>query len=417
MASNRELSAVGRTLAAVQDDALHARARPPISARIAAIYQARARRQRTRQRLSRLAYGAGAAVLAAAVMLLLLRPRALEFRVNGVSGLAQMGVLIAAPSAGARSVAFSDGSQIKLHAGAQARVVSSNERGARVVIERGTVRADVVPRPQNDWSLFGGSFEIHVTGTSFDSGWDPDRQQLFVKMYEGHVLISAECLVGTRTLSAGESGTFSCLPEPTVAPNQDSSTAVQASIEAVPAPAVSARPRVLRGQSDPPPAPSAPTPPQRAPSWRELSERGDYASALAAAERDGFERLCETLSTAELLELASTARLAGNSERAKVGYAAVRRRFAGSESAASAAFHLGQLAFDGAHDYLVARGLFATYLNECQSCNLAAEALGRRMEAEQRSGSLDLARASARLYLERFPNGAHARLAESLKEP
>jgi TolA-binding protein len=109
--------------------------------------------------------------------------------------------------------------------------------------------------------------------------------------------------------------------------------------------------------------------------------------------------------------------LAGNSERAKVGYTAVRRRFSGSESAANAAFHLGQLAFDGARDYRAARRFFATYLNECRSCNWSAEALGRRMEAEQRSGTVDLARASARLYLERYPNGAHARLAESLKDP
>jgi len=151
--------------------------------------------------------------------------------------------------------------------------------------------------------------------------------------------------------------------------------------------------------------------------WRELSTRGDYAGSLAAAEALGFERLCETLPSSELLELASTARLVGRSERANTGYAAVRRRFAGSEDAASAAFHLGQLAFDGAHDYRAARHLFAAYLSECHGCALAPEALGRRMEAEQRLGELELARASARLYLERYPKGAHARLAQSIQEP
>ena len=142
-----------------------------------------------------------------------------------------------------------------------------------------------------------------------------------------------------------------------------------------------------------------------------------FAEALAATDvESGAERLCETLSTAELLELASTARLAGHAERASFGYAAVRRRFAGSESAASAAFHLGQLAFDAAHDYRTARRFFAAYLAECRNCALAPEALGRRMEAEQRQGDVELARASARLYLERYPNGAHARLAQSLMQ-
>ncbi|HET7539070.1 MAG TPA: FecR domain-containing protein [Polyangiaceae bacterium] len=417
MASNRELSAIGRTLAEVQDEALQSRARPPVSATIAAIYQARARRERRLRRLSRLGYGAGAAALAAAVMLFVLRPRALDFTVDDGARLGQLGVLVTAPGAGARSLSFSDGSRVQLHAGAQARVVSSNEHGARVVIERGVVRADVVPRKNNDWSLFGGPFEIHVTGTSFESGWDPQRQQLFVKMHEGHVLVSAECLSGARALSAGQSGTFSCISEPNTAAVQEPVPAAQTTPAAAPAaaglPALSARPEPRLSTN------TAPTgaPPTSLPTWRELSALGDYAGAFAAAEREGFERLCQTLSTAELLELSNMARLAGHAERANAGYAAVRARFPGSESAASAAFHLGQLAFDGAHDYRAARRFFALYLSECRNCALAPEALGRRMEAEQRQGELELARATARLYLERYPKGAHARLAESLKQP
>lgn len=415
MASNRELRSLGRMLAEVQDAALQGRPHPPVSATIAAACQHRARRERRRRRLSRLAYGTGAAALAAIVMLFVMRPRALEFRVNESAGLGQLSVLIAAPSTGTRQLSFSDGSRIQLHGSAQARVVSSNEHGARIVVERGVVRADVVPRRNNDWSLFGGPFEIHVTGTSFDTSWDPERQQLFVNMHEGHVLISAECLSGTRALSAGQSGTFSCLPEAASEPIQQplpAAPALNAEAASVPASAPSARlePRpsastVLR---------DAPTP--HLPSWRELFALGDYTGSLAAAEGEGFEGLCEVLSASELLELASTARLARHSERANTGYAAVRRRFAGSESAANAAFHLGQLAFDSAHDYRAARRSFATYLDECRNCALAAEALGRRMEAERRLGELGQARESARLYLERFPNGAHARMAESLKE-
>src|SRR6187549_2075737 len=119
MASNRELSTLGRTLAEVQDEALQSRAGQSISARLAAIYQLRARRERLRRRLSRLGYGAGAAVLAAAVMLFVGRPHALEFRVDGRPGLGPLGVLIAAPNSGARNLNFSDGSRLRLNGGAQ----------------------------------------------------------------------------------------------------------------------------------------------------------------------------------------------------------------------------------------------------------------------------------------------------------
>jgi len=235
-------------------------------------------------------------------------------------------------------------------------------------------------------------------------------------MLEGHVLVSAECLSAKRALKAGESGTFSCVSEPVA-----ESTPMPPPTATPPSPvaavaAMSARP-VQSHPGTSSVSPSVELPAMRAPGWRELSASGDYAGSLAAAEAQGFERLCEMLPSSELLELASTARLAGRFERANTGYAAVRRRFAGSENAASAAFHLGQLAFDGSHDYRAARRSFAAYLSECQGCALAPEALGRRMEAEQRLGELELARASASLYLERYPKGAHARLAQSLKEP
>jgi TolA-binding protein len=153
------------------------------------------------------------------------------------------------------------------------------------------------------------------------------------------------------------------------------------------------------------------------PSWRAWTRLGGYKEALAAAENEGFDTLTATLSLSELLELATTARLAGKTQRASVAYSAVRRRFAGSDGAATAAFHLGQLAFDGARSYSEAKRWFSTYLAERPSGALAAEALGRSMEAEQRMGDLAAARVTAGMYLRRYPKGAHARLARSLLEP
>ncbi len=100
MASNRELRILGRTLAEIQGRSTNKPRPPATSARLAAIYQLRARRERVRRRWSRFGYGAGAAALAAALMLFVLRPRALEFRINEGAGSGVLGVLIAAPHAG-----------------------------------------------------------------------------------------------------------------------------------------------------------------------------------------------------------------------------------------------------------------------------------------------------------------------------
>ena len=86
-------------------------------------------------------------------------------------------------------------------------------------------------------------------------------------------------------------------------------------------------------------------------------------------------------------------------------------------AAPSAAFHLGQLAFDGRGAYADAEREFATYLALRPRGPLAAEALGRMMEAQQRSGDLAGARISAARYLALYPTGAHARLAKGLSLP
>ena len=92
-------------------------------------------------------------------------------------------------------------------------------------------------------------------------------------------------------------------------------------------------------------------------------------------------------------------------------------RAADADAAVTAAFHLGQLAFDGAHAYADAHRWFTAYLAERPGGALASEALGRTMEAEQRLGDLAAARETARRYLARYPAGAHANLANSLVAP
>jgi TolA-binding protein len=237
------------------------------------------------------------------------------------------------------------------------------------------------------------------------------------------VLIRSECLSAPHPLSKGESIALSCATQNSASDSRP--TPAVAAASAAPAPALLTLSASARRLSAPtsssaePTATSVPATPEAAqgPSWRDLARQGKYEAALNAVETTGFDEACRTLPADELLELGTAARLARRTERANAAYSAVRGRFAGSDSAATAAFHLGQIAFDSAGAYAEARKWFGIYLSERPAGGLATEALGRQMEAEQRMGDLIAARATASSYLSRYPLGAHARLAQSLLAP
>src|SRR6185436_19152281 len=103
--------------------------------------------------------------------------------------------------------------------------------------------------------------------------------------------------------------------------------------------------------------------PARAPDFHELALAGKYKEALVAVDRLGFDRLCQTASSRDLMLLADIARLAGDSDRARRAYQQVGERFSGAD-AGQAAFFLGRLAFDQDADYLAAARYFERSLAE-----------------------------------------------------
>ena len=115
-----------------------------------------------------------------------------------------------------------------------------------------------------------------------------------------------------------------------------------------------------------------------------------------------------------MLGLGDTARLAGDSARAKQAYLAVRRRHPGSGAASVAALALGRIAFDHDASFAAAARWFETYLAEQPDGSLAREAAGRLVEAREREGDRVAAGAAARHYLSRWPDGPHAEKARSL---
>jgi outer membrane protein assembly factor BamD (BamD/ComL family) len=150
------------------------------------------------------------------------------------------------------------------------------------------------------------------------------------------------------------------------------------------------------------------------PSWRELSAAGKYPEALVAAEGEGFARICAEGSAADLRDLADAARLSGHAARAVEALGTLRRRFAGSEQAAEAAYLLGILAFDGAP--AEAARWFGVYLGERPAGRLSREASGRLIEAAERGGDRAGAKAAAQRYLRDHPGGPHAEMARALVE-
>jgi transmembrane sensor len=360
---------------------------------------------------------ATAATLAtAACFLFLVRtaPAPLAFQV-GPSEEAALGVkarpgvvgeLVAAPVGDRLPVHFSDGSTVRLEPDARARIVEVADNGSRVLLESGVAHASVVHRADTRWSVQAGAFEVRVTGTQFDVGWDPAHGLFSITLIEGRVVVSGCAMERPRVVSAGETFRATCkndepvgapvpLPAPVAIPTASStSSPTSASIPIAP--------------------PTSPTAPRS--TWRELLSLHRYAEAFDDADAVGLSSICASADVETLMDLGDAARFAGHSDRAKVVLQAVRRRFAADEQASTAAFNLGRIAFDDEAAYPEAARWFDQYLTERPTGALAREASGRRMEALARAGDHAAAKSAAERYLRDFPAGPHADLARSIAD-
>ena len=154
------------------------------------------------------------------------------------------------------------------------------------------------------------------------------------------------------------------------------------------------------------------SPPKK--SWKSLAEQGKYREAVALAEDIGFDVIVARSSASNLMALADVFRRAGNMSRAEQAYRAVRTRFPGTSHASSAAFVLGRMAFEKKKAYAQAARWFEACLQDRKAGGFTREALGRLIEALQRSGDRAKAEKTAREYLDRYPKGPHASLARTL---
>ena len=366
---------------------------------------------RVREKPRRRAYWMSAAVVAAAAVMVvwLFRPWSPEprsFTFGGERGYA--GTFVAAPVGRELPLRFADGTRIALAAGSSARVVSMDEQGAHLVIEKGRAVAAVVHRPDSRWRVDVGPFRVAVVGTRFDVSWDVAARVLELRLDEGAVRVSGGLLSEALEVRAGQRlRAFADDARVELSGPERALRAEPAPSSRNPAPEIS--PDAAGSVTSVPAlAPSANT---SSPVWRTLAAAGKFREALAAAERVGFEAECRRASGSDLLALADAARLSGSAARAEQAYSAAHAKLPGG---GRASYGLGLVAFDQRGDFSGAARYFETYLREQPGGSLRAEATGRLMEAWQRAGRVSEARRVAEQYLARYPQGPQAARANQL---
>jgi TolA-binding protein len=410
-ASSR-LRALGAQLAREQDEILARHAGPAV------LRPAR----RGKAEWARWMLPAAAAVVAAIVVggVWMARPRSLELTIAGEPAAA--GAWIAAPAGSPVPIRFSDGTDVKLDAGAQARVLDVSARGAQLMLESGTAVLSVVPKPRAHWTVSAGPYTVEVKGTRFEIGWNPQDELLTVTLTEGRVAISGCALGEARLLYAGEILRASCrekdfqITRP--APAAPAGAVSAGGGAPSPAPASAAALGRAASPGEPPsvsPRSGAPRSGGAGSTWQALARASKFKEAFDLASEGGLDSEIDHSSVPDLLLLGDSARLSGNSGPALRAYQKVRSKAPGTTAAANAAFAMGRVYFDQLDAFSEAARWFATYSGEQPGGPLAREALGRRMEALSRAGARNDAARAAEQYLRQYPDGPHAPLARTLE--
>jgi ferric-dicitrate binding protein FerR (iron transport regulator) len=391
----------------------------PTSGRAVQILVASRARQAHRRRVRR-TLGAGATLGAFAAVGLVAwtmatrQPPTLSYTVDGVAP--PVDGYVRPFAAHEPELAFSDGTNIHMMSRARARVLDVGRRGARLMLEDGRAHVHVAHRPGADWQVQAGSFVIHVHGTAFFVEWNASQRRLDVQMESGVVSVDGPRAGDTVMLRAGQS-----LSLRADAPRVVSMTEPTVAARAATAPAaVQATPPDVAPPPDPTGAPSARPAASAAPARMRWSERladGQAADVVAEAQRRGIGNVLNAASSEDLAALADAARFRGQEGLARRVLLAQRGRFPGTLRAEEASFLLGRLADGAGGRASDALAWYQRYLREAPSGAYSAEAMGRMMIVLERQQRIDEARAVARAYLRRFPQGVYARAARAVTSP
>ncbi len=344
------------------------------------------------------------------------RPKALAYEIAGAKA---EGAYVSAPSDRTVAVLFSDETRVEVEPSSQLRVESTDPRGARILLERGSTDVHVIHRDRASWSFAAGPFEVRVTGTRFDLSWNPADQVLDLHLREGSVDIATPFGAAPVSLRAGQDF-HADMRARSMTTTEHAATASTAPLEPPPAPAASNSSAPTAGAESLAPSAEAPTPtttpssasPNARP-WSKLVASGDFAEVLREADQRGTDACTRSCSASDLTSLADAARYSGKNALASQSLLALRARFASSPSARNAAFFLGRLREQqgGASD---ARSWYDRYLSEAPGGTYAAEALAGKMRTTLSLEGKAAAAPIAREYLQKYPSGVYTKAARGI---
>lgn len=364
----------------------------------------------------RLLLASMALVVAVLVVLVVRRPLALT--IDGTPSAGETAWLEGPTVATAR---FSDGSRVDAAARSRWRVQQLRADGATVQLERGELVASVESKLTSDWRFEAGPFAIQVTGTAFRAAWDPVDEVFDLAMTEGTVVLAGPVVGQARTVTAPERVRIdlrrrSLAVTNAIDPAEAPEPIATATGKSVTEDSAIEPPGPSGSKDDDEPSPATPTPTSPVePAWRILAEQGHHEEALEALRKSGLVQRIESAGPGTLLEMAQVARLGGDGQLATTLLERLQQRYPDSAEAGTARFVAGKNHFDRGHDDEAIAAL-SGYLARGGEAAFFAEASVLLVIALDRSGRHDEARARARSFIARYPDGPHAERLRSIAQ-
>ena len=117
------------------------------------------------------------------------QPDALSFTIAGAGTPPGIRSAHVGPTNQATDVSFSDGSKMSMGPHSQFDVDIA-PAAVTVRLVAGTLRAHVVHRERATWRFQAGPFDVRVTGTRFETGWDQTSRMFTLSLTEGGVVVT-----------------------------------------------------------------------------------------------------------------------------------------------------------------------------------------------------------------------------------
>jgi transmembrane sensor len=278
-----------------------------------------------------------------------------------------------------RDLVLRDGSRVESLGAGRARLVEDSPALAKLALEEGAARFEVVPNKRRRFRVeVGPDLAVEALGTIFTVGREPGAppegpSRVRVAVVVGRVRV--EWPGGQAELEQGEDGLYpgEVVPEEALAP---------------------------------PVVPATHKASVKRPTWQTLARARKFDAAYAALARVGGAAAVRD-QPAELLLAADVARRAGRPREAAEHLARITTDHARDPRASVAAFTLGRV-HAGLGEGASSAAAFEKAEHLAPRGPLADEALARAASAWARAGrQADAARVASR-YLARHPRGAHA---------